>query len=88
MHPAIRCPICPYPGGQGTVRAVHKNGGMTPSPQDFHDRAVAAADAEGRLPLPEQLSSFEQSRLPFGVMLMPREHLDLGDLAGHGDNRL
>jgi hypothetical protein len=27
---------------------------VTPSPQDFHDRAVAAADAEGRLPLPEQ----------------------------------
>ena len=26
------------------------------------------------------LTSFEQSRLPFGVMLMPREHLDLGDL--------
>jgi hypothetical protein len=26
---------------------------VTPSPQDFHDRAVAAADAEGRLPLPD-----------------------------------
>ena len=26
------------------------------------------------------LTSFEQSRLPFGVMLMPRKHLDLGDL--------
>jgi hypothetical protein len=107
---------------------------VTPTPQDFHDRAVAAADAEGRLPLPEQamweifpfepgslrvkpldpltlpepprngeggadcwrctnperdvvwanerwvLTPFEQSRLPFGVMLMPRKHLDLGDL--------
>ena len=27
---------------------------MTPTPQQYYDRAVAAADDEGRLPLPEQ----------------------------------
>jgi diadenosine tetraphosphate (Ap4A) HIT family hydrolase len=107
---------------------------VTPSAQDFHDRAVAAADAEGRLPVPEQamweifpfepdslrvkpldpltlpepprngdggrecwrcehpdervvwanerwtLMPFDESRLPFAAMLMPRQHLDLGDL--------
>jgi diadenosine tetraphosphate (Ap4A) HIT family hydrolase len=107
---------------------------VTPTPQDFHDRAVAAADAERRLPLPEQavweifpfepgsltvkpldpltlpeppragdggqdcrrcadpdrdvvwsndrwvLTSPAPSRLPFAAMLMPRQHLDLGDL--------
>jgi diadenosine tetraphosphate (Ap4A) HIT family hydrolase len=116
------------------VRVVDKNDGVTPSPQDFHDRAVAAADAEGRLPLPEQamweifpfepdslrvkpldpltlpepprngeggagcwrctypdesvvwanerwtLMPFDRPRLPFAAMLMPRAHLDLGDL--------
>lgn len=105
-----------------------------PTPQQFHDRALAHADDERRLPLPDQsmweifpfepdsltvkpldpltlpeppregeggtgcwrcahpdegvvwsnqrwlLVRFEQSRLPLAVMLMPREHLDLGDL--------
>ena len=27
---------------------------MTPTPQQYYDRAVAAADDEGRLPIPEQ----------------------------------
>jgi diadenosine tetraphosphate (Ap4A) HIT family hydrolase len=103
--------------------------------QQFYDRAVAAADSEGRLPLPDQsgwdIFPFEEeslrvkplqpptlpepprsgeggkpcwrcanpeedvvwanerwtlvappeSRLPFAVMLMPREHLDFGDLS-------
>ena len=107
---------------------------MTPTPQDFHERAIAVADAEGRLPLPEQamweifpfepdslrvkpldpltlpepprngegglecwrcahpdervvwanerwtFMPFNESRLPFAAMLMPRAHLDLGDL--------
>ena len=106
-----------------------------PTAQEFYDRAVAAAAAEGRLPLPDQagwdifpfeqdslrvkplepltlpeparageggsecwrcanpdrdvvwgnerwvLTSFGPSRLPFAAMLMPREHLDLGDLS-------
>jgi hypothetical protein len=38
---------------------------VTQTPQEFYRRAVAAADADGRLPV--------------GVMLMPRDHLDLGD---------
>jgi hypothetical protein len=105
-----------------------------PTPQEFHDRALAHADADRRLPMPDQsmweifpfepdsltvkpldpltlpeparageagrdcwrcdrpdegvawsnerwpLMPFEQSRLPFAVMLMPRAHLDLADL--------
>jgi diadenosine tetraphosphate (Ap4A) HIT family hydrolase len=105
-----------------------------PTPQDFHARAVAHADADGRLPVPEQsmwdifpfepdslrvkplepltlpepprngeagrqcwrcehpddgsawsnerwsLVPMQQPRLPFAAMVMPREHLDLGDL--------
>ena len=108
---------------------------MTPTPQEFHQRVLAHADADRRLPLPEQsmweifpfepdslrvkpldpltlpepprageggldcwrctnaeqdvvwsnerwvLTSFAQSRLPFAAMLMPRDHLDLGDLS-------
>lgn len=107
---------------------------MLPTPQDFHRRAKAHADADGRLPLPEQsmweifpfeseslrvkpldpltlpeppregeggvgcracanpdggavwsndrwvLVTYPEPRLPFMVNLMPREHLDLGDL--------
>ena len=106
-----------------------------PTAQDFYDRAVAAADAERRLPVPDQagwdifpfeheslrvkalgpltlpepprggeggsecwrctnpdkdvvwenerwvLTAFGTTRLPFAVMLMPREHLDFGDLS-------
>lgn len=105
-----------------------------PAVTDYSDRVRAAADGQGRLPLPEQamweifpfepaslvvkpladdvlpepprggegdrpcwrcsdpeagvvwsderwvLASDEQMRLPFLAMLMPREHLDLGDL--------
>ena len=105
-----------------------------PTPQDFYTRAMAHADTEGRLPLPDQATweifPFEPeslrvkplqpltlpepprhgeggpgcwrcenpdkdsawanerwslvpmpgARLPFAAMLMPREHLDLGDL--------
>ena len=108
---------------------------MTRTPQEFYQRAVAAADAEGRLPVPEQtgweifpfeadslrvrpldpltlpepprageggvdcwrctnpdqdvvwanerwvLTRFTEPRLPLAVMLMPRDHLDLGDLS-------
>ena len=107
---------------------------MTPTPQQYYGRAVAAADDEGRLPLPAQsmweifpfepdslrvkpleplvlpepprrgeagdpcwrcqhpeqdvawanerwtLAPLGDSRLPFAAMLMPRAHLDLGDL--------
>jgi hypothetical protein len=105
-----------------------------PTPQQFHERALAHADAERRLPLPDQslwdifpfepdslhvkplddlvlpepprsgeggvdcwrcdhpdegvvwsnerwvLTPLTQARVPFAVMLMPRAHLDLGDL--------
>jgi diadenosine tetraphosphate (Ap4A) HIT family hydrolase len=108
---------------------------MVQTPQEFYQRAVAAADAERRLPVPDQsgwdIFPFEQEslrvkplgqltlpepprggeggnecsrcsnpdkdvvwgnerwvlvpfgpqRLPFAVMLMPREHLDFGDLS-------
>ncbi len=108
---------------------------MPESPESFHARAVAAADEQGRLPVPEQamweIFPFERAglvakpieapllpepprggeasrdcwrcahpdedvlwsderwllarlpeplRLPFAAMLMPRAHLDLGDL--------
>lgn len=107
---------------------------MIETAQQFYERAVAAADGEGRLPLPAQsmweifpfepeslrvkpldpltlpepprngeggdgcwhceqpldgaawanerwtLTPFRGARLPFAAMLMPREHLDLGDL--------
>jgi diadenosine tetraphosphate (Ap4A) HIT family hydrolase len=107
---------------------------MLPTPQDFHRRAVAHADAEGRLPPPGQsmweifpfeseslrvkpleplslpeppregeggagcrrcthsdegavwsndrwvISPYPEPRLPFMVNLIPRDHLDLGDL--------
>lgn len=107
---------------------------MIETAQQFYERAVAAADGEGRLPLPAQsmweifpfepeslrvkpldpltlpepprngeggdgcwrcehpldgaawgnerwtLTPFREARLPFAAMLMPREHLDLGDL--------
>lgn len=107
---------------------------MIETAQQFYERAVAAADGEGRLPLPTQsmweifpfepeslrvkpldpltlpepprngeggdgcwrcehpldgaawanerwtLTPFREARLPFAAMLMPREHLDLGDL--------
>lgn len=107
---------------------------MLPTPQEFHRRAMAHADADGRLPLPEQsmwdifpfepealrvkplepltlpepprggetaadcrrcqnpdegsvwanerwtLVPYDEARLPFMVNLMPRAHLDLGDL--------
>ena len=105
-----------------------------PTPQQFHERALAHADAERRLPLPEQsmwdIFPFEpeslrvkplepltlpepprrgeggidcwqcanaddgavwgnqrwtvrpvsEARVPFAVMVTPRDHLDLGDL--------
>ncbi len=106
-----------------------------PTAQDFYDRAVAAADPERRLGVPDQrgwaifpfeqerlrvkpldeltlpepprtgeggsecwrctnpdkdvvwenerwvLTAFGPQRLPFATMLMPREHLDFGDLS-------
>jgi hypothetical protein len=59
---------------------------VTPSPQDFHHRAFVAADAEGRLPLPEQamweIFPFEPDSLRVKPLdpLTLRAHLDLGDL--------
>jgi hypothetical protein len=50
---------------------------VTPTPQQFYERAVAAADAERRLPVPDQTG---WEIFPFAVMLMPRDHLDLGEV--------
>ena len=59
-----------------------------PTPQEFHDRALAHADPQRRLTMPGQsmweIFPFEPDPLtvPFAATLMLREHLDL---AGHAD---
>jgi hypothetical protein len=69
---------------------------MTPSPQVFHDRAVAAVDAEGRLPLPEQamweIFPFEPESLrvkPLDPITLPEPlSVAVEALADLGESRL
>lgn len=58
---------------------------MTLTPQEFHARAVAAADAEGRLPMPEQagweIFPFE----PESLRVKPLAPLTLPEPPRHGE---
>jgi diadenosine tetraphosphate (Ap4A) HIT family hydrolase len=58
---------------------------MTPTPQEFYDRAVATADAERRLPLPEQamweIFPFE----PGSLRVKPLDPLTLPEPARAGE---
>ncbi len=54
-----------------------------PTPQQFHDRALAHADPEADAVWANDrwtLVAFGEPRLPLAVMVMPRAHLDFGDL--------